>query len=70
MEMDNNQRMIVWCASWALVGGAVVCTGCMNGQVIADSSKTFPHQPNCKNDGEVSRHPWGELHDILDAERG
>jgi hypothetical protein len=68
--MDNNHRMILWSAAWALIGGTVVCTGCMRGQVVSDSSETFAHEPGCKAAGEVSTHPWAELHQILDSERG
>lgn len=68
--MDTNERMIRWSAAWALIGGIVVCTGCMNGQSITHSEETFPHEPGCKAKGEVTEMPWAELHQILDDERG
>jgi len=68
--MDSNQRMIAWSSAWALVGGQVVCTGCMRGQSISLGEDVFPHEPSCKAKGEVVRLPWAELHQILDSERG
>jgi hypothetical protein len=68
--MNNNERMIRWSAAWALIGGTVVCTGCMNGQSITRSGESFPHEPRCKAKDEVTEMPWAELHQILDEERG
>ena len=68
--MDSNQRMIAWSSAWALVGGLVVCTGCMRGQAVSLCEDVFPHEPSCKAKGEVARMPWAELHRILDVERG
>lgn len=64
--MDSNQRMIAWSSAWAMIGGHVVCTGCMRGQAISASEDAFPHEPNCKAKGEVAELPWAELHQILD----
>jgi hypothetical protein len=68
--MNSNQRMIRWSAAWALVGGVVVCTGCMRGQPIFQSGEPFTHEPNCGDRDEVAAMPWAELHQILDDERG
>jgi hypothetical protein len=68
--MENNQRMITWSAAWALIGGIVVCTGCMNSQTIKQCEEPFPHEPGCKAKDEVTERPWAELHQILDDERG
>lgn len=68
--MDNNHKMIVWSSAWALIGGIVVCTGCMHGQALSDSGEEFKHEPDCKALGEVAKHAWSELHSILDDERG
>lgn len=68
--MDGNQRMISWSSAWALVGGLVVCTGCMRGQSISLSEEVFPHEPACKAKNDVADMPWVELHQILDRERG
>lgn len=68
--MDSNQRMIAWSSAWALVGGLVVCTGCMRGQSVSLCEDVFPHEPGCKAKGEVAEMPWAELHQILDYERG
>lgn len=68
--MDTNHRMVTWSAAWALIGGQVVCTGCMQGQTVSSSGESFPHEPDCKASAEVAALPWAELHEILDAERG
>jgi hypothetical protein len=68
--MDTNRQMIIWCSAWALIGGTVVCTGCMQGQVLSDSAEEFAHQSGCKAMGEVAVYPWAALHQILDEERG
>lgn len=68
--MDSNQRMIAWSSAWALVGGLVVCTGCMRGQSVSLCEDVFPHEPSCRAQGEVAQMPWAELHRILDVERG
>ena len=67
--MNNNERMIRWSAAWALIGGMVICTGCMRGQSITHSNETFPHEPDCKAKDEATEMPWAELHQILDEER-
>lgn len=46
--MDSNQRMIHWSAAWALVGGIVVCTGCMRGQPITQSGESFTARPRTR----------------------
>jgi hypothetical protein len=68
--MDSNQQMIIWSAAWALIGGLVVCTGCMRGQSIIHSNLPFPHEPECKTKNDVAELPWAALHQILDDERG
>lgn len=68
--MDSNQRMIAWSSAWALIGGVVACTGCMQSQTISNAEEPFPHNPNCKAKSEVDPKPWAGLHDILDFERG
>jgi len=68
--MDSNQRMIHWSAAWALVGGVVVCTGCMRGQPITQSGESIAHEDDCKAKDGVAAMPWAELHQILDQERG
>lgn len=68
--MDSNQRMITWSSAWALVGGQVVCTGCMRGQSMSLNRDVFSHEPSCKAKGEVAESPWAELHRILEYERG
>jgi cytochrome c-type biogenesis protein CcmH/NrfF len=68
--MNNKQRMMAWSSSWALIGGTLVCTGCMRGQSITDSDRTFAHDSRCKAKDEVTKLPWAELHQILDDERG
>jgi hypothetical protein len=68
--MDSNQRMIAWSAAWAIVGGQIVCTGCMRGQFISLSGHVFPHEPRCNAKGEGAEMPWAELHQILDLQRG
>jgi hypothetical protein len=45
--MDGNQRMIAWSAEWALIGGVVACTGCMQSQPISKAEEPFPHDPSC-----------------------
>lgn len=69
-EMNNDQRMVIWSATWALVGGIVVCTGCMQGQRLSQSAAPFLHESACRSRDEVGEAPWAELQDILDAERG
>jgi len=68
--MDNDHRMIEWCAAWALIGGTVVCTGCMHGQALSHSSEEFSHDASCKAAGQVPSRPWLQLHEILDSQRG
>jgi hypothetical protein len=68
--MDSNQRMIAWSSAWALVGGLVVCTGCMRSQPIYQCEQAFFHEPGCKAKDTVETLPWAELHQILDCERG
>lgn len=68
--MDGNQRMIAWSAAWALIGGVVACTDCMQSQSISGADEPFPHDSNCTAKDEVASKPWAELHQILDAERG
>jgi hypothetical protein len=68
--MDSNQRMLIWSSAWALVGGQVVCTGCMQSQSIHSSDETFIHEPGCKARDAVQALPWAELHQILDFARG
>jgi len=68
--MDSNQRMIICSSAWALIGGVVACTGCMNSQAIFNAEEPFPHDPACKAKSEIAPRPWVELHDILDLERG
>ena len=68
--MDNDHRMVIWSATWGLVGGMVVCTGCMQGQRLSRSAAPFPHEPACRYKDEVGEAPWAELQDILDLERG
>lgn len=68
--MDSNQRMIAWSSAWALVGGLVVCTGCMRSQPISQSEQAFIHEPGCEAKDAVEPLPWAELHQILDIERG
>jgi hypothetical protein len=64
--MNSNQRMIYWSSAWALVGGVVVCTGCMRGQSLSNSGESFTHEDNCTAKDEVTVMPWAELHQILD----
>lgn len=59
-----------WNAVFVLVGGNVVCSGCMAGQKLQQSEENFPHSPGCKHDDEDTKRPWRVLHKILDCERG
>lgn len=59
-----------WNAVFVLMGGCVVCSGCMVAQPLGQSEERFPHSPECKHDDEDTQHPWKVLHDILDHERG
>ena len=68
--MDSNQRMIAWSSAWALVGGLVACTGCMQAQSVSLCEDVFPHEPCCKAKGGVAQMPWEELHQLLDFQRG
>ena len=68
--MDNARRLLHWNATFVLTGKCVVCTGCMIAQPLDDAEVAFLHSPGCKNDDDHARHPWMELHDILDAVRG
>ena len=68
--MDNDHKMIEWCAAWALLGGTVVCTGCMHGQALSHSSDEFGHDASCKAAGTVATRPWIELHTIVASECG
>jgi hypothetical protein len=68
--MDSNQHMIAWSSAWALIGGQVVCTGCMRGQSVCQSEVKFRHEPSCIAKDAVDALPWAELHRILDVERG
>lgn len=68
--MDSNQRLITWSTAWALVGGLVVCTGCMRSQSVSHCEAAFIHEPGCMAKDDVAELPWVELHEILDYERG
>lgn len=68
--MDRNRCMIAWSSAWALVGGVVACTNCMQSQSISRADQPFPHDPACGVRAEVASRPWVELHEILDKERG
>lgn len=68
--MDGNQRMIDWSAQWALIGGVVACTSCMQSQPISEAEELFLHDPGCAVKDAVALRPWAELHHILDVERG
>lgn len=59
-----------WNSVFVLIGGRVVCSGCMTAQLLTESEKSFPHSPGCKHDDDETQHPWQTLHELLDAERG
>jgi len=69
--MDKHvQQLMAWNSTFVLMGGAVVCTGCMKPQSVLDSNKVFPHAKGCKHDDAETRRPWDTLHSVLDAVRG
>ena len=68
--VTNEQRMTDWCSQWALIRGVVVCLGCLRKSLLANSGNEFQHAPGCRASKEAGPFPWGELHDILDDERG
>lgn len=59
-----------WNAVFVLMGGSVVCSGCMVAQPLSQSEERFPHSPGCKHDDHQTEHPWKTLHDLLDQARG
>lgn len=69
--MDKNvQQLVEWNSVFVLMGGVVVCSGCMTPQSVLDSNKDFPHVKGCKHDDAETRRPWEILHSVLDAVRG
>jgi len=67
---ENTQKLIEWNAVFALMGGAVICCGCMNAQPILAAGKPFPHETGCKHDDAFTQHPWITLYQILDRNHG
>lgn len=66
--MDPNiQRLMFWSATFVLMGGTVVCTGCMTAQSLADNHKDFPHADGCRYADAHARRPWDDLHAILSS---
>lgn len=59
-----------WNAVFVLMGGSVVCSGCMVAQPLSASHQRFPHLISCKHEDEDTQRPWATLHEILDNERG
>jgi hypothetical protein len=68
--MSTDHRMMLWCNSWALVSGEVMCTGCLRSQVLSQSRKPFEHEAGCTNAETAGVAPWETLHNVLDSERG
>lgn len=59
-----------WNAAFVLMGGSVVCSGCMAAQLLSQSEETFRHSPGCKHEDEESQHPWKVLQTFLIASAG
>lgn len=60
-----------WNAVFVLMGGSIVCSGCMTAQPLTQSEMSFPHSPGCKHvDVDETQHSWETLHELLDAARG
>ena len=59
-----------WNSVFVLMGGNVVCSGCMASQPLTQSEKSFPHSPGCKHDDEDTQRPWQKLHECIEKERG
>lgn len=68
--MESNQRMVDWSAQWTLIDGSVLCVRCNRSQMISNAAERFPHDPACEVKSRVCEHPWADLHEILDRERG
>jgi hypothetical protein len=68
--MDSEQKTERWNVRWMIVAGRAVCTGCLESQALEDCEKPFSLARACEVSDEKSKHPWIELHDILDSGRG
>lgn len=68
--MGREQKIERWNAKWMIVAGRVVCTGCLESQALEDCESHFFHAHVCEISDEKSKHPWVDLHDILDSARG
>lgn len=68
--MEKEREVEIWNTAWVLVGGLAVCTSCMCGQSLLDAEYVFQHAESCPAHGMVSKGPWIQLHEILDASRG
>lgn len=68
--MDAERKIERWNARWMIVAGRAVCTGCLESQAMKDCESPFFHARVCDVSDEKSKHPWNELHEILDSARG
>jgi len=59
-----------WNAVFALIGGSVVCSGCMMAQPLEDETQVFPHKSDCKHDDPSTQHPWWVLQQLIEQVRG
>jgi hypothetical protein len=69
--MDANvQELLEWNAVFLLMGGSVVCSGCMIAQPVMAAGEPFPHEGGYKHDDDFTQHPWITLYQILDRNHG
>lgn len=69
--MDANvQQLLEWNAVFLLMGGSVVCSGCMAAQPLMAAGVEFTHGEGCKHDDDFTQHPWITLYQILDRNHG
>jgi hypothetical protein len=59
-----------WNAVFVMMGGSVVCSGCMMAQQLEDERQVFPHAIGCKHDDPDTQHPWWTLQQLIDQVRG
>lgn len=69
--MDANvQDLLEWNSVFVLMGGSVVCSGCMIAQPLMAAGEPFLHEAGCKHDDVFTQHPWITLYQILDRNHG
>lgn len=67
---NTDHQMMLWCESWMLSAGSVVCLECVRSQLLSQCQYPFEHETGCSNAETAGVAPWETLHNILDGERG